>query len=92
MFYNIIIKVKFLSREPKTGKRGLTEAVDRALQEFIHRKRLEALINLRGKISLKENWRKLREPKFQSFLKRPGLISGFLELDLTLRPLAKLKV
>ncbi|MQY69564.1 MAG: hypothetical protein GH145_01700 [Firmicutes bacterium] len=44
-----------------TDSKTKTEAVNRALQEFIHRKRLEALINLRGKISLKENWRKLRE-------------------------------
>jgi hypothetical protein len=44
-----------------TNSKTKTEAVNRALQEFIHRKRLEALINLRGKISLKENWRKLRE-------------------------------
>jgi hypothetical protein len=44
-----------------TDSKTKTEAVNRALQEFIHRKRLEALINLRGKISVKENWRKLRE-------------------------------
>ncbi|GAH77632.1 unnamed protein product [marine sediment metagenome] len=44
-----------------TEAKTKTEAVNRALQEFIHRKRREALINLRGKISLKENWRKLRE-------------------------------
>jgi len=64
----MVIKVKFLSRKPKLVKRGLTEAVNRALQEFIHRKKLEALTNLRGKISLKEEWRKLREMKKDGFL------------------------
>ena len=44
-----------------TEAKTKTEAVNQALQEFVRRKRLEALINLRGKISLKENWRKLRE-------------------------------
>ncbi len=44
-----------------TDSKTKTEAVNRALQNFVRRKKLEALINLRGKISLKENWKKLRE-------------------------------
>jgi len=44
-----------------THSKTKTEAVNQALQKFVHQKRLEALINLRGKISLKENWRKLRK-------------------------------
>lgn len=44
-----------------TKSKTKTEAVNRALHNFVHRKKLEALINLRGKISLKENWKELRE-------------------------------
>jgi len=44
-----------------TGARTKTEAVNRALAEYIRLKRKEELIGLSGKIRLKENWRKLRE-------------------------------
>jgi len=44
-----------------TKARTKTEAVNKALYDFIRRKRLEKLINLRGKIRLEANWEKLRE-------------------------------
>lgn len=44
-----------------THSKTKTEAVNKALQKFVHQKRSEALINLRGEISLKENWRRLKE-------------------------------
>lgn len=44
-----------------TNAKTKTEAVNRALDEFIKRKRLEKLIRLRGKIHLSDNWGELRE-------------------------------
>ena len=44
-----------------TNSKTKSGAINQALNEFIRRKRLERLINLRGKIHLKNNWKELRE-------------------------------
>jgi len=44
-----------------TGARTKTEAVNRALQEFVRLKRKQELINLSGKIHIEENWKEIRE-------------------------------
>ena len=44
-----------------TGARTKTEAVNRALTEYIRLKRKQELIGLAGKIHIEENWREIRE-------------------------------
>lgn len=44
-----------------TGARTKTEAVNRALVEYVRLKRKEELIGLSGKLQLREGWKKLRE-------------------------------
>lgn len=46
-----------------TNAKTKAEAVNKALCEFIRRKRLEKLINLRCKIRLEGNWEKLKLEK-----------------------------
>ena len=44
-----------------TGASTKTEAVNRALAEYVRLKRKEQLIELSGKIRIEENWQELRE-------------------------------
>jgi len=44
-----------------TGARTKTAAVNAALADYVRLKRKEELIQTRGRIQVKENWRKLRE-------------------------------
>lgn len=44
-----------------TNAKTKSEAVNKALCDFIRGKCLEKLINLRGKVRLEANWEKLRE-------------------------------
>ncbi len=44
-----------------TGARTKTEAVNRALREYVRLKRKEELVNLSGKIHIEENWKEIRE-------------------------------
>jgi Arc/MetJ family transcription regulator len=43
-----------------TGARTRSEAVRRALREFIRAKRTEELLALRGRFDIEDNWRELR--------------------------------
>jgi Arc/MetJ family transcription regulator len=44
-----------------TGARTKSEAVRKALEEFIRIKRTEELLSLRGRFDIEDNWRELRE-------------------------------
>ena len=44
-----------------TGARTKTEAVNRALREYVRLKRKQVLVNLSGKIHIEENWKEIRE-------------------------------
>ncbi len=48
-----------------TGEKSKSKAVNKALEEFIHRKRIEELISMFGTIELVDNWYELRhmEPR-----------------------------
>ena len=44
-----------------TGARTKTDAVNRALREYVRLKRKQVLVNLSGKIHIEENWKEIRE-------------------------------
>ncbi len=44
-----------------SGKRTKAAAVEEALAEYVRLRRKEALLGLRGRLRLEEDWRELRE-------------------------------
>ena len=44
-----------------TGAKNRSHAINLVLQEFVKRKRLQKLLDLRGTLHLENNWRDLRE-------------------------------
>lgn len=44
-----------------TGAKNRSQAINLVLQEFVKKKRLGKLLDLRGKLHLENNWRDLRE-------------------------------
>ncbi|MBW2050583.1 MAG: type II toxin-antitoxin system VapB family antitoxin [Deltaproteobacteria bacterium] len=44
-----------------TGARNRSQAINQVLQEFVKKKRLQKLLDLRGTLHLENNWRDLRE-------------------------------
>ena len=44
-----------------SGKRTKAAAVEEALAEYVRLRREEALLGLRGRLRLEEDWRELRE-------------------------------
>ena len=44
-----------------TGAKNKSQAVNQALEAFVREKRTQKLLNLKGKLNLEENWKKLRE-------------------------------
>jgi len=53
---DIIIEVKRL-----TGARNKSQAVNEVLEAFVREKRMQKLLDLKGKLHLEDNWKKLRE-------------------------------
>ncbi len=44
-----------------TGAKNRSQAINLVLQEFVNKKRLQKLLDLRGTLHLENNWRDLRE-------------------------------
>jgi len=44
-----------------TGAKNRSQAVNLVLQDFVQKKRLQKLLDLRGTLHLENNWQKLRE-------------------------------
>jgi len=44
-----------------TGAKNRSQAINLVLQEFVKKKRLQKLLDLRGTLHLENNWRDLRE-------------------------------
>ena len=44
-----------------TGARNKSQAVNEVLEAFVREKRMEKLLNLKGKLHLDDNWKALRE-------------------------------
>ena len=44
-----------------TGAKNRSQAINLVLQEFVKRKRMQKLLELRGKLHLDNNWKRLRE-------------------------------
>ena len=44
-----------------TGTRKKSEAINRAVDDYIERKAKQKLLDLRGKLNLNTNWKKIRE-------------------------------
>jgi len=53
---DIIIEVKRL-----TGARNKSQAVNEVLEAFVREKRMQKLLDLKGKLHLNDNWKALRE-------------------------------
>ena len=53
---DIIIEVKRL-----TGARNKSQAVNEVLEAFVREKRMQKLLDLKGKLHLDDNWKALRE-------------------------------
>jgi len=44
-----------------TGAKNKSQAINKALETYVREKRMQKLLDLRGKLSLEENWKALRE-------------------------------
>ncbi|PIP47842.1 MAG: hypothetical protein COX16_02815 [Deltaproteobacteria bacterium CG23_combo_of_CG06-09_8_20_14_all_51_20] len=44
-----------------TGAKNRSQAINRVLQDFVKRERLQKLLDLRGMLHLENNWNDLRE-------------------------------
>jgi len=44
-----------------TGAKNMSQAVNEVLEMFVREKRKQKLFELKGKLKLEENWKKLRE-------------------------------
>lgn len=44
-----------------TGAKNKSQAINEALETYVQEKRMQKLLELRGKLSLEENWKALRE-------------------------------
>jgi len=44
-----------------TGAKNKSRAVNEVLEAYVREKQMQKLLNLRGKLSLDDNWKKLRE-------------------------------
>ena len=44
-----------------TGAKNRSQAVNEVLEAYVREKQVQKLLELRGKLHLEENWRKLRE-------------------------------
>ena len=44
-----------------TGAKNKSQAVNEVLEAYVREKQMQKLLNLRGKLSLDDNWKKLRE-------------------------------
>jgi len=63
----LAIDEKLLEEAMKcTGEKTRTAVVNRALKEFVRRKKLEGLKNLSGKIHIDLDWRKMEEEELKA--------------------------
>ena len=44
-----------------TGAKNKSRAVNEIIEAYVREKQMQKLLNLRGKLSLDDNWKKLRE-------------------------------
>ena len=44
-----------------TAAKNKSQAINKALETYVREKRMEKLLDLKGKLSLEENWKALRE-------------------------------
>jgi hypothetical protein len=44
-----------------TGAKNTSRAINEALDVFIRERQIQGLLNLRGRLHLEDNWKKLRE-------------------------------
>lgn len=44
-----------------TGAKNKSQAINEALETYVQEKRMQKLLELRGKLNLEENWKALRE-------------------------------
>ena len=44
-----------------TGAKNKSQAINEALETYVREKRMQKLLDLKGKLSLEENWKALRE-------------------------------
>jgi len=56
-----------------SGQRKKTKAICLAIEEYIRRRRKEALLSLSGKIDIDLDWRKLEEQELKGMKERENL-------------------
>jgi len=44
-----------------TGAKNKSQAINEALETYVREKRMQKLLDLKGKLNLEENWKALRE-------------------------------
>ncbi|MBI2361267.1 MAG: type II toxin-antitoxin system VapB family antitoxin [Deltaproteobacteria bacterium] len=59
-----------------TGEKTRTAVVNRALKEFVRRRKLEGLKNLSGKIHIDLDWRKMEEEELKAMKEHERLPRG----------------
>ena len=47
-----------------TAAKNKSQAINEALETYVREKRMQKLLDLKGKLSLEENWKALREMEF----------------------------
>jgi metal-responsive CopG/Arc/MetJ family transcriptional regulator len=44
-----------------TDQKNRTDAIRKAIEEYIRKKKIESLLSLQGKLDLEDNWREMEE-------------------------------
>jgi hypothetical protein len=55
----------------ETGAKNKTQAITRAIEDYLQKKRLEKLLSLQGKLDLEDNWKEMEAAEMEE-LKRHG--------------------
>jgi hypothetical protein len=55
----------------ETGAKNKTQAITRAIEDYLKKRRLEKLLSLQGKLDLEDNWKEMEAIEMEE-LKRHG--------------------
>jgi metal-responsive CopG/Arc/MetJ family transcriptional regulator len=58
-----------------TGSKSKTKAIVTAMREFVRRKKMQELINLRGKVQIDYDWEKAEEAEMEAQREREKLLA-----------------
>jgi hypothetical protein len=56
----------------ETGAKNKTQAITRAIEDYLKKRRLEKLLSLQGKLDLEDNWKEIEAVEMEELKKRHG--------------------